>query len=213
MKKIKLLTLLLFMIIGALITYKFFIEKDTPVISSDTSPSVSIYTEDVIISKIKSVNKLICLETDLKESLSLDQSWGGISIFKKVQRIDFCGKGNYVVDLNDFTKDNITIKDNTINIRIKKPTINDIFIDKEKTTYYTADNGLLRFGDIELSSSDYSAIEKEVLVKMHSTLSSSKILEKAEFYSKEKIRNLVETIYNDTNIDIQINFIESKKPE
>lgn len=197
--------LLLFSLIG--LAYKFFImDNFHPTISSDTDSSVNILNEDVIVSKIQSTKKLISLETDLKQSITLDQSFGNISPLKKVQKIDFYGKGNYVINLESFNKSDVSLnlKSNQLIVTIPKPVINDVFIDKEKTVYYTTDNGLLRFGDITLSASDYSYIEKKVEEKMKSELSTTKLYEKAEYSSKEQVRNLIEALYNDKNIDIKV---------
>lgn len=210
MKKLfKRLFCIIFLSLICLIAYKFYIYKQSvPNISSPVDSNVTLLEEDTIVDKIKNANKLISLEVSLKESISIDKSWGNISAFKKIQRVDFSGKGNYIVDLTQFSKDNVNIEDsnNKIKITLPKPTIGDIFIDKEKTSYYTTDNGLLRFGDLTLTPADYSYIEEKVLKKMKVELSSAKIYEKAEYSSKEQIRNLIESIYGN-NIDIEIELI------
>lgn len=197
--------LILFSILG--LAYKFIIlDKYHSTISPNENSSTSILNEDVIIDKIRSTKKLISLESDLKQSITLDQSWGTIDAFKKVQKIDFYGKGNYIIDLSAFSQKDITLNkdENEIIVIIPKPIINDIFIDKEKTIYYTTDNGLLRFGDITFSTSDYSYVEKKVLSKMKIELESTKLYEKAEYSSKEQIRSLIETLYNNDNLDIKV---------
>ena len=104
--------------------------------------SSEILTEDTLINEIKDVNKLIPLEIELSE------------------KITFFANCSYSIDFSTLSTNNIKIDNSNKEIYITIPKI-DIFsidIDENKTIYGDTEVGLLRFGDLKLSSEEINEI-------------------------------------------------------
>ena len=102
--------------------------------------SSEILTEDTLINEIKDVNKLIPLEIELSET--------------------FFANCSYSIDFSTLSTNNIKIDNSNKEIYITIPKI-DIFsidIDENKTIYGDTEVGLLRFGDLKLSSEEINEI-------------------------------------------------------
>lgn len=85
----------------------------------------------------------------------------------------------------------------TVTITIPKPEVDSISIDRDKTTYETTDNGLLRFGDIKLKADEYNFIEKEVMVKMKDKLKEEDVFNQAVDNAKNNLKNLLQSVSSD----------------
>ena len=166
------------------------------IVPNSTDKTLKIASEDTIVNKIHNVNKLVPLEIDLNENIVIDNSWGNLDIFKKIQKVHFYGTGNYSVDLSTINKKNININKvtNTISITIPKPVVDSISIDRDKTTYEGTDNGLFRFGDIKLSADEYNIIEKEVKTRMTEKLKNDEHYNKAVDNAKQNLSNILKTV-------------------
>ena len=111
--------------------------------------SSEILTEDTLINEIKDVNKLIPLEIELSETLTVDNTYFNLDIFKKSKKITFFANCSYSIDFSTLSTNNIKIDNSNKEIYITIPKI-DIFsidIDENKTIYGDTEVGLLRFGD------------------------------------------------------------------
>ena len=101
--------------------------------------SSEILTEDTLINEIKDVNKLIPLEIELSETLTVDNTYFNLDIFKKSKKITFFANCSYSIDFSTLSTNNIDI-------------------DENKTIYGDTEVGLLRFGDLRLSSEEINEI-------------------------------------------------------
>lgn len=122
--------------------------------------SSEILTEDTLINEIKDVNKLIPLEIELSETLTVDNTYFNLDIFKKSKKITFFANCSYSIDFSTLSTNNIKIDNSNKEIYITIPKI-DIFsidIDENKTIYGDTEVGLLRFGDLKLSSEEINEI-------------------------------------------------------
>lgn len=122
--------------------------------------SSEILTEDTLINEIKDVNKLIPLEIELSETLTVDNTYFNLDIFKKSKKITFFANCSYSIDFSILSTNNIKIDNSNKEIYITIPKI-DIFsidIDENKTIYGDTEVGLLRFGDLKLSSEEINEI-------------------------------------------------------
>ena len=71
--------------------------------------SNNILTEDTIINKIKDVNKLIPLEIELSQTLTVDNTYFNLDIFKKSKKITFFANCSYSIDFSSLSNNNIKI--------------------------------------------------------------------------------------------------------
>ena len=113
-----------------------------------------------MINEIKDVNKLIPLEIELSETLTVDNNYFNLDIFKKYKKITFFANFSYSIDFSTLSTNNIKIDNSNKEIYITIPKI-DIFsidIDENKTIYGDTEVGLLRFGDLKLSSEEINEI-------------------------------------------------------
>lgn len=194
------------LLIASMVYLKFFkTDAKTYVVPNSTDKTLKIASEETIVNKIHNVNKLVPLEVDLNENMVIDNSWGNLDIFKKIQKIHFYGTGNYTVDLSSISKEDVKVNKvtGTITVAIPKPSIDSVSIDRDKTSFETTDNGLLRFGDIKLSADEYNVVEKEVIIKMKNKLKSDEYYNKAEESAKKNLKNILSTV-SEGNINIEI---------
>lgn len=122
--------------------------------------SSKILTDDTLINEIKDVNKLIPLEIELSETLTVDNTYFDLDIFKKSKKITFFANCSYSIDFSTISNNSIKIDNSNKAIYITIPKI-DIFsidIDENKTIYGDTEVGFLRFGDLKLSSEEINQI-------------------------------------------------------
>lgn len=182
-----------------------FVFKINMINSSKQDEILSITEEENLIKEIRSTSKIIPLEIELSKSITIDKSWGNLEIFQKYKRIKFFANCSFFVDLSNIKEEDIIVdkNKNIIDITIPNPQIFTIDIIREKTIYEDSSNGLLRFGEIMLTSEEFEAVQKNVYKSFEETLNQKDIYEKAIYSSKISLTNLLEKIIgNDININI-----------
>lgn len=190
--KFLLLILLLFTLIISLINLNW---KNT---SKDIQNinNVDIISEEILINEIKNTNKIIPLEIELSKIITIDKSFGNLEIFEKYQRIKFFANCSFYIDLSSITDKDIKMNKNnsTLDISIAKPEIFNIDILRDKIIFEDTSNGLLRFGDIKLSSEEFNSIQEMVVDSFKETLQDKEIYDKALINSKISITQLLQPI-------------------
>ena len=150
------------------------IDLDTIYLSAS---GVEVNFSDVILSDHKETRKLIVSTQEGKVSTELTDrliKQLDFNFLKKTQTISYTGTGYFVVDLDNLTASNI-IEDKEkriITIKIDHAYLQAIEIDPNKIIIDEVKEGLFARGDIELTVSDYNAIEKDLrnrLVKKFDT--------------------------------------------
>lgn len=216
-KKIKLRNIiilaLLFIGFGFFMAYRFFI---APINSSKSHEvlkpsniSKELISRDVIVDKLQEKEELITLEADLSQSMTIDDSWGTLGIFKKISKINYAGKGIYVIPLSDIKPNDINVTNTVISIKIPEPSVKSITIDEDKTTFETTQKGFLRFGDIKLTPSENQEMVKMVKEKMLLKMKSSELYDKAKESSEKIFKKLIKTILGDkaySQYDVKVGY-------
>ena len=211
-KKRTALLIVLCLILGFFIAYRIYVTPNSGskswTISKTEDGSKKFISKETLVSSIKQKQKLITTEVQLKESITIDNSWGTLAIFKKMQDINFVGTGLYDIDLSTLNSKNVTIKNNEIILTLPKPSIEAITLDPNKTTYNETDKGLLRFGDIKLSTEDEELLRKTVQDKMKDKMIEKQYYNTAINNSKESMISLIRSIVSSTNstYTVKINF-------
>jgi len=205
-KRRTIVLIVLCVLLGLYLGYLIFVgpkkEKATWIVPNINDTSNKFISKETLVNEIRQKQDLITLEVDMTEKVILDNSWGDISIFKKVQTVNFFGKGIYSVDLSKLQSEKISMENNgkKITVKIPVPIIKAIDIDEQKTTYQDPDNGFFRFGEIKLTNAESDAMRIVVKDKMTKKLSEGEYIEKAKKSSEEIIKNLVLNIVkNETN--------------
>lgn len=138
-------------------------------------------TKENIINNLKNANKLITLEVELSQTIKVDKSFGSSELFSKYQYIKFFADCSYYVDISKITTDDIVI-DNTNNkltLVVPNPEIYLININKDKTSFSEAVNGLFRFGEVNLSFDEIKSLEENVYKSFENIISSDDIYSEA----------------------------------
>lgn len=198
-----LLILLLFTLIISLINLNWRnTSKDIEAVNN-----VDIISEEILINEIKNTNKIIPLEIELSKIITIDKSLGNLEIFEKYKRIKFFANCSYYIDLSLITDEDIKMNKNnsTLDLNITKPEIFNIDILKDKTIYEETSNGLLRFGDIKLSSEEFNSIQEMVDDSFKEILQDKEIYDKALINSKKSITQLLQPIIGE-DFTINISF-------
>ena len=166
--------------------------------------STEIITDESLINEVRNVNKMIPLEIDLSQSLTIEENFANISAFRKSKKITFYATCSYTLDFSTITNNDITIDDtsNKIYIKITKPDNFNIYIDESKTKYYEPELGFLRFSDIQLTSEDYGEIYEKLNECFSSKMKDKSLydqcLSNAENNIENILLNLTQKSYNVT---------------
>ena len=192
-----------------LLVCKLFLNYRSQANSSNHSNinNIKIISEESLVKEIKNVNKIIPLEVELSKTVTIDKSWGELEILKKYKRIRFFANCSYSIDLSQITTDDINIdnKNKELNIILTKPEIFSININREKTEYEESSNGLLRFGEIKLTSEEFDLIQDEVNKGFEETMKSDEIYNKVISNTKISLEKLLDQITED-KMNINISF-------
>jgi hypothetical protein len=206
MRIVKRRTVLLIVIcicLGFFIGFKIFVSpkkaQQTWVVPDLQDISKKFISEETLINQIHQKQELITLEIDMTEKVTLDDSWGSLEIFRKVQSISYAGTGTYVVDLSSLKNENITI-DNKIKkiiVNTASPSVKSVVIREEKTEYQTPENGLLRFGEIKLTPEDNQMLLRNVKNNMLKKMSDESFTSQAKDYSTQTLKSIIQSIVSD----------------
>lgn len=190
---------------------KFFKSDSKPWIVADANDaSKKFMTKDAVVKKIKQKQKLITTEVEMNEKVTIDNSWGDISVFKKLQNISFTGKGVYVVDLSLLKSSNISIdsNNNVITVKIPKPKVELVTIDESKTVYETPEKGLLRFGDIKLTAQEHEVMIENVKKTMSEKMNEEKYSKEALTNSQKSMEHILKSILNNNSkYTVKVSFL------
>lgn len=153
-------------------------------------------TKETLVSEIREKQDLITMEVDMNEKVVIDNSWGNSSIFKKVQSVNYFGKGLYTVDLSQLKSESLLISDKGSNITVKipQPIIKAIFIDEEKTTYENPQNGFFRFGEIKLTLAENQIMLQSVKEKMSKKMMEEELYDKASKTTESILKGIIGSI-------------------
>lgn len=168
---------------------------------------------DVIIGKQEEVRKLIVSTQETTASIELTDRLIEIldvDFLKKTQRVSYTGEGYFVVDLDNLTQKDIHVDDSskTITISINHAYLKTVDIDPNKILIDDVKEGLLAWGDIKLTVSDYNAIEKELrnrmIAKFNTASNAQAADDKAIQIVKEVYEPLVKAV--DPSYEVRVEF-------
>ena len=183
-------------------------KKLFPYFNTHKIESSSILSNDTLINEIKNVNKLIPLEVELSETLTIDNTYFNLDIFKKSKKITFFANCSYSIDFSTLSNSNFEINTVTKEVSITIPKI-DIFsidIDESKTIYSDTEVGFLRFGDLKLSSEELSSIYKNLNYLFTEKMNNPDFYEQAILNTEKSLRELLFNLTGeDYNVILKIN--------
>ena len=187
-------------ILGFYAAYYIFVQpkvgKSPWIVPNINDTSTKFITKDALVSEIREKQDLITMEVDMIEKVVIDNSWGDLSIFKKVQSVNYFGKGLFTVDLSQIKPENLVVQEDEkrLTIKIPEPIIKAITIDEEKTTYENPENGVFRFGEIKLTAAENQTMVRSVKEKMSKKMLENELYERASKTTEAIVKGLIETI-------------------
>ena len=163
------------------------------------SSGVEVDFADVILTGQNETRKLIVstqnatVTTKLTDRLIQQLDF---DFMKKTQNVSYTGTGYFVVDLDNLKVDNIIEdrKRKTVTIKIGHAYLQAIEIDPDRVIIDDVKEGLLARGDIELSVSDYNAIEKELRSRLETKFNTSENGQRADELAIKMVREVYEPI-------------------
>lgn len=180
-------------------------ERGNSIPTINQNDNSKFISEESLIKKINNVNKLITLEIELSQVVTIDQSYGDLDVLKKYKKIKFYSNCSYYIDLSQITKEDLSFnKDlNTLDLTIPIPKVYSISINKEKSKEEVSVNGFLRFGEIKLTTEEFKKMEIEVTENFENKLNSKPLFDEAKIKTKVSIENLIkEVLAQDVNLNI-----------
>lgn len=122
-------------------------------------------------------------------------NWG---IFNKTQLLTYYGTGTYTVDLSKLSKDDISLKDYVITVKIPHAELHSVTFDPSRTQIGDTEHGWLAFGSISLTADKAKKVEESAVEKLTSALNTDDCLSEADRFAKmsvtEEFQKLVSVI-------------------
>ena len=186
------------------------IDLDT-IYLNESGVQVDFY--DVIIGKHEEVRKLIVSAQETTVSVKLTDRLIevlDVGFLKKTQKVSYTGTGYFVVDLDDLTRNDVLIdKENKIvTISIAHSYLEAIEVDPEKIMIDEVKEGLLAWGDIKLTVSDYNAMERDLKNRMEASLYTAQNAQAADDNALRMVKEIYEPVVKavDTGYEVRVEF-------
>lgn len=160
---------------------------------------VEVNFADLILSDPNETRKLIVstqngtVSTQLTDRLIKQLDF---DFMKKTQNVSYTGTGYFVVDLDHLTADNVieNREKKTVTIRIDHAYLQAIEIDPNNIIIDDVKEGLLARGDIELTVSDYKAIETELRSRLEAKFNTAANGQAADELALKMVKEVYEPI-------------------
>ena len=160
---------------------------------------VEVNFSEILLGKQDEMRKLIVSTQEATVSAKLsDRLIKKIDFdyLKKTQNVSYTGKGYFVVDLDNLTREDI-IDDKEkkiLTIKIGHAYLQTIEIDPDKVIVDEVKEGLLARGDIELTVEDYNIIEKELRSRLEMKFNTAENGQKADDLALRMVREVYEPV-------------------
>lgn len=168
---------------------------------------------DVIIGKHEEVRKLIVSTLETTVSIQLTDRLIEIldvSFLKKTQNVNYTGKGYFVVDLDNLTRDDVLLDKNnkTVTIFIDHAYLQTVEIDPNKILIDEVKEGLLAWGDIKLTVKDYNSIEKDLRNRMEAEFNTARSAQEADDNALRMVKEIYEPVVKavDAGYEVRVEF-------
>lgn len=168
---------------------------------------------DVIIGKQEELRKLIVSTQETTVSVKLTDRLIEIldvGFLKKTQNVSYTGKGYFIVDLDALTRKDVVLDKNnkTVTILIDHAYLQAVEIDPEKIMIDEVKEGLLAWGDIKLTVSDYNAIEKDIRNRMVEQFNTAHNAQEADDTALRMVKELYDPVVKavDAEYEVKVEF-------
>ncbi len=158
---------------------------------------VHVDFQPVLLGEAKLEKKLLIL-TQKATALQIAKKDGlfSIPVFKQTKGIIFHGEGSYYVDLSSLSSDDFEIDDDKriITIMIPRPQLS-VKLLTEETEFLDSSNGMLRFGEMEITPEMMTTLETQGIERITEILESdTSAWDTAVRYAKLSVKELYEPL-------------------
>lgn len=153
--------------------------------------------QDAILGEASQHQEIIVMEQPLEISTTITKAGlGNLSIFSKVKNINYAGTGVYTVDMQGFTKDNVSVDTNkqVVTVTIPHSTLQYTNIDYDNCEFEDTEKGLLAFGDLSLTTEQQNELEKSITSAMKEKLNTTDLLSKADEFAEMSVWNMFQPL-------------------
>ena len=153
--------------------------------------------QDAILGEAEQHQEVIVMEQPLEITTTITKAGlGGLKIFSKVKTINYAGTGVYTVNMKGFTKDNVTVDEDskTVTVKIPHSTLQYTNIDYDKVEFDDTEKGLLAFGDLSLTTEQQNTLEKSIQDAMKEKLETDELFSKADEFAQMSVWNMFQPL-------------------
>lgn len=170
---------------------------------------VEVNFADVLLSSHNETRQLIVSEqTGTVRTMLTDRLIKKLDFdfLKKTQNVSYTGTGYFVVDLDKLTAEDIDYdkKAKRLTIRVDHSYLKAIEINPDNIIIDEVNEGLLARGDIELTVSDYRAIESELRDRMMSKFSVASNVQKADDAALRMVKEVFDPVIHAIDRDVEL---------
>lgn len=172
------------------------LENMTEQEKEDELKNIKTSISDVVLLEAKETMKYTVLEQRCRVEQVIDDSWFEWDIFKKTKKITYEGVGYYVVDLSKISKDDVDVDNDSkiVTITVPKAQFDHVDIDIGKSGFTKTDTGLLRYGEIKLTSEQQAILMEKAEKQLEKTLKNDQGINAANASAKEGLKKLFSPI-------------------
>jgi len=184
----------------------YFLEEHTVADFSDAIVAESVKDSELIVTTVD-----VKIPVDIKKTGAFD-----LSVFEKNQRIIYKGTGRFVLDLSQLTERSITLDNEnmTITIDIPHPKMMNVEIKPNEFEFEDTKKGLLAFGELKFTPSEYNEILTTCKTKMEQQVDTKANQLAADDSAIENMMNIYEPLVKavDESYELKVQFIEKTNP-
>lgn len=172
------------------------LENMTEQEKEDELKNIKTSISDVVLLEAKETMKYTVLEQRCSVEQVIDDSWFEWDIFKKTKKITYEGVGYYVVDLSKISKDDVDVDNDgkIVTITVPQAQFDHVDIDIGKSGFTKTDTGLLRYGEIKLTSEQQAILMEKAEKQLEKTLKNDQGINAANASAKEGLKKLFSPI-------------------
>jgi hypothetical protein len=185
---------------------KSLVQRDAPVEDRDLTlenHGILGYTaadfQDAILGDSEQLKKLEVYTINVSDVAELiNTGIGNIEAFSKKQLITYKGTATYTVDLGELSRDDITLDESEMTVRIKIPHAvrEPINIDENDIEFGEIERGALGFGKITATPEEMAEVQSMARDKMMEKLEEQKTAEEADRFAKMSVWEIYQPIIN-----------------
>lgn len=197
---------------------KSLVQRDAPVEDRDLTlenHGILGYTaadfQDAILGDSEQLKKLEVYTINVSDVAELiNTGIGNIAAFSKKQLITYKGTATYTVDLGELSRDDITLDESEMTVRIEIPhaVLEPINIDENDIEFGEIERGALGFGKITATPEEMAEVQSMARDKMMEKLEEQKAIEEADRFAKMSVWEIYQPIINavTTGYSLEVEF-------